>query len=93
MDFSWMAWTTPTAIFFGVIFTLIALIFVWEVVVPGGSPRQGILGLQTTRGDRLFMSLLFSAFLALGWLGWVPLPLWWVLIPCLMLCVLIFSFC
>jgi predicted small integral membrane protein len=28
---------------------------------PGGAPRRGILGLDTTRGDRLFITLLGSA--------------------------------
>ena len=31
---------------------------VWEWRSPGGAPRRGILGLITTRGDRLFISLL-----------------------------------
>ncbi|TDP88646.1 DUF2160 family membrane protein, partial [Oharaeibacter diazotrophicus] len=39
MDFSWMAWTWPTAIFFVVIATLIAGMGAWEWAVPGGSPR------------------------------------------------------
>ncbi len=43
---------------------------------PGGAPRRGILGLDTTRGDRLFISLLGSAFISLGWLGLVGTPLW-----------------
>ena len=42
-DFSWMAWTWPTAIFFLTIALLIALMGVWEVVSPGGGPRYGIL--------------------------------------------------
>ena len=40
------------------------------------SPRHGILGLDTTRGDRLFISLLGSAFIFLAWLGFFGLPLW-----------------
>jgi predicted small integral membrane protein len=36
---------------------------------PGGKPRVGILGIATTRGDRLFISLLGSAFIHLAWLG------------------------
>jgi predicted small integral membrane protein len=34
------------------------------------------LGLETTRGDRLFISLLGSAFIFLAWLGFVGTPLW-----------------
>ena len=72
---SWMAWTWPTAAFF--LFILAALIFmsVWEIVDPGGSPRKGILRLDTTRGDRLFISLLGSAFIHLAWLGLSASPL------------------
>ena len=46
---------------------------------PGGHPRNGILGFETTRGDRLFVSLLGSAFICLGWLGFTELSLWWAL--------------
>jgi predicted small integral membrane protein len=44
---------------------------VWEMVSPGGAPRRGVLGIETTRGDRLFISLLGSAFIHLAWLGLV----------------------
>jgi predicted small integral membrane protein len=49
---------------------------VWELRSPGGGPRHGILGLDTTRGDRLFISLLGSAFIFLGWLAIFGTPLW-----------------
>jgi predicted small integral membrane protein len=54
MGLSWMAWTWPTAAFF--VFILLALtgMAIWEWRSPGGAPRRGILGLDTTRGDRLF---------------------------------------
>ena len=77
IDLSWMAWTVPTAVFFVVIFSLIALMGVWEVARPGGHPRVGALRFETTRGDRLFLSLLAAAFINLAWLGLVPLSLWW----------------
>ena len=47
-----------------------------SITSPGGAPRHGILGLDTTRGDRLFISLLGSAFIMLAWLGFVGPPLW-----------------
>ncbi len=76
MDLSWMAWTWPTAAFF--IFILLALttMMIWERLSPGGAPRRGILGLDTTRGDRLFITLLGSAFIHLAWLGVLGTPLW-----------------
>ncbi len=93
MDFSWMAWTTPTAAFFASIAGLIAGMCVWEYVSPGGNPRVGILRLTTTRGDRLFISLLGSAFISLGWLGWMDFSLWWSLLLCAFFSVLVFRYC
>jgi predicted small integral membrane protein len=75
----WMAWSFPSAMFFLTIFTLIALMGVWEYARPGGNPRVGILRFETTRGDRLFVSLLGSAFINLAWLGLVGANLWWAL--------------
>jgi predicted small integral membrane protein len=78
-DLSWMAWTWQTAIFFIVIAMLLLGMTAWEFVSPGGGPRHGVLGLDTTRGDRLFISLLGSAFIHLAWLGLVGPSLWWAL--------------
>ena len=75
----WMAWTFPTALFFLTIFLLLALMAVWEYASPGGHPRTGILRFETTRGDRLFLSLLGSAFIHLAWLGLIGPSLWWAL--------------
>jgi predicted small integral membrane protein len=77
---SWMAWTWPTAAFFAFILLCLVVMTAWERVSPGGGPRHGILGLDTTRGDRLFIWLLGSAYIFLAWLGlmgeetlWAPL--------------------
>jgi predicted small integral membrane protein len=75
----WMAWTFPTALFFLTIFFLMSLMAVWEYASPGGNPRVGILRFETTRGDRLFVSLLGSAFIHLAWLGLIGPNLWWAL--------------
>ncbi|MCE6078128.1 DUF2160 domain-containing protein [Agrobacterium vitis] len=79
MNLSWMAWTTPTALFFITILALLLALSVWEYFSPGGNPRVGILRFETTRGDRLFVSLLGSAFIHLAWLGLSSLSLWWAL--------------
>ena len=80
MSLSWMAWTWQTAAFF--VFVLLALLGmgIWEWRRPGGSPRRGVLGLDTTRGDRLFISLLGAAFIHLGWLGTIGSPPWGALV-------------
>ncbi|MCO6177009.1 MULTISPECIES: DUF2160 domain-containing protein [Ciceribacter] len=79
MNLSWMAWTLPTALFFGSILLLLITMAIWEYLSPGGNPRVGILHFETTRGDRLFVSLLGSAFIHLAWLGLVGPNLWWAL--------------
>ena len=65
---------------------------VWEYASPGGSPRVGILRFETTRGDRLFISLLGSAFIHLAWLGLVGSNLWWALALSLVYAVGVFRY-
>ncbi len=76
MFLSWMAWTWQTAVFFIFIGAALTGMGIWEWRRPGGAPRHGILGLHTTRGDRLFISLLGSAFIHLGWLYAAGAPIW-----------------
>jgi predicted small integral membrane protein len=80
MGLSWMAWTWPTAAFFVFIALCLVAITVWDLRVPGGGARRGILGLETTRGDRLFISLVGSAYICLAWLGVIGPPLWGALV-------------
>ena len=72
----WMAWTPATFAFFAVIFALIALMGLIEWRRPGGAPRDGVLGLRTTRGDRLFISLLGAAYVFIAWLVIMGTPVW-----------------
>ena len=72
----WMAWTWPTALLFVFVFSCIAIMVLMELRWPGGAPRHGLLGLDTTRGDRLFIWLLGSAYIFLAWLGLFGTPLW-----------------
>ncbi len=73
---SWMAWTWQTAAFFGGIGLLLVGMSIWERLSPGGAPRRGILAFSTTRGDRLFISLLAAAYVHLIWLALLGPPLW-----------------
>jgi predicted small integral membrane protein len=59
---------------------------------PGGTPRTGILGLDTTRGDRLFISLLGSAFIHLAWLGLTSMSLWLASIISVIYAVIVFKY-
>ena len=79
----WMAWTWPTAIFFAVIATTLIVFTILAIKFPE-APRVGILGIETTRGDRLFITLLGSAFLNLAWLGLFSAPQLGALIVCLL---------
>lgn len=74
----WMAWTWQTALFFACIASALIAMTAWEIARPGGDPREpGILGIDTTRGDRLFISLLSAAYIHLAWLALFDGPLWW----------------
>lgn len=79
----WMAWTWPTAIFFMVIATLLIAFTVLAIKFPE-TPRTGVLRIETTRGDRLFITLLGSAFINLAWLGFVGMAQPYALIVCLL---------
>lgn len=73
----WMAWTPATFAVFVAIFSAIALIGLMEgFKFKDGLERKGILGLTTTLGDRLFITLLGSAYIFLAWLGFVGQPIW-----------------
>ncbi|HKL69532.1 DUF2160 domain-containing protein [Salibaculum sp.] len=86
---AWMAWTWPTAIFFMVIAGLLITFSVLAIKFPE-TPRKGILQLETTRGDRLFITLLGSAFINLAWLGLVGAQQPYALIVCLIYALAVF---
>ena len=68
MELEWMAWTLPTALFFIGIAIILAAMTLWQVASPTVE-RRGLLPMVTTRGDRLFIGLLGSAYIHLGWIG------------------------
>lgn len=85
----WMAWSFPVALFFLVIACLLITFTLLAIRYPE-TPRVGILRIETTRGDRLFISLLGSAFINLGWLFFFGAPLWGALVVCLIYVVAVF---
>ncbi|MEL6435655.1 MAG: DUF2160 domain-containing protein [Pseudomonadota bacterium] len=91
MNLAWMAWTWPTAIFFLVIASLLVLFTFLAIKYPE-TPRTGILRIETTRGDRLFITLLGSAFINLAWLGLVSGPQWAALIVCAIYAAAVFRY-
>jgi predicted small integral membrane protein len=90
MDLSWMAWTWQTAVFFAFIALALAGMSVWEWLSPGGAPRRGILAINTTRGDRLFISLLLAAYIHLVWLAATSAPLWGATVLAVIAAVIVF---
>src|ERR1700736_2075294 len=77
---AWVAWTLPTAIFF-VLLSMTLAVMTWLAVAYPEAERVGILRIPTTRGDRLFISLILTAVIHLLWIGRVgtdtiaPLPI------------------
>lgn len=65
---AWMSWTLPTALFFIGIASILVGMTVWQIVSPCVE-RRGFLPLATTRGDRLFIGLLSSAFIHLAFVA------------------------
>lgn len=78
----WMAWSFPVAMFFWLIVSTL-LVFSFLAMRFPEKPRLGILGIFTTRGDRLFITLLGSAFINISWLGLSGQPQWQALLLCL----------
>jgi predicted small integral membrane protein len=85
----WMAWTLATATFFFIIACLLVTFTVLAINYPE-TPRRGILRIETTRGDRLFISLLGSGFINIAYLGIMGPPLWGALVICLIYAAAVF---
>jgi predicted small integral membrane protein len=69
-NIAWMAWTLPTAIFFALLACTLAAM-TWLAIAYPEAERVGILHIPTTRGDRLFISLIMAAVIHLLWIGLV----------------------
>ncbi len=75
MKLEWMAWTLPTATFFIVIVLILTGMTIWQIRSPCVE-RRGFLPIKTTRGDRLFIGLLGSAYIHLLWIGLTNISIW-----------------
>lgn len=71
----WMAWTPVTAAFFSIIALILVGMTFWEIFSPTVE-RKGLLPISTTRGDRLFIGLLGSAYIYIAWVGLTGINLW-----------------
>lgn len=70
----WMAWSSTSAAFFVCIALILLCMTIAELKWPCVE-RKGFLPIATTRGDRIFIGLLSSAFLHLGFLAFGQLSL------------------
>jgi predicted small integral membrane protein len=75
-DFAWMAWTWQTAVFFTALAVALLAMTLLALFRPE-TPRVGILHSPTTRGDRLFVTLLGAAFIHILFLGLGGETLWY----------------
>src|SRR6202048_4601282 len=67
-NIAWMAWTLPTAIFF-VLLSMTLAVMTWLAAVYPEAERVGVLRIPTTRGDRLFISLITAGVIHLFWIA------------------------
>jgi len=83
----WMAWSPPVAVFFICVVLMLVCMTYLEIRFPTAA-RKGFLPIVTTRGDRLFIGLLGTAYIHLTFLGlagvfaqWLGLnedpSIWW----------------
>ena len=69
-NIAWMAWTLPTAIFFAALACTLG-VMTWLAVAYPEAERVGVLRIPTTRGDRLFISLILAAAIHLVCIAFV----------------------
>ncbi len=75
---AWMAWTWETALFFCLIGLALVVLTSLAVFRPE-TPRNGILGFPTMRGDRFFVSMLGAAYIFIAWMWFGGGSLWYPL--------------
>jgi predicted small integral membrane protein len=67
MELAWMAWTWQTGLFFALLASVLTIMTLLAIFRPE-TERVGVLRIPTTRGDRLFISVLCAAFIHLIWI-------------------------
>ena len=86
----WMHWTWMSALGFILLAALLCSLAVLDHFRPGYG-RKGILPIETTRGDRVFMSIATFVTLVFAWLRYFPEApsTWlWVISGCLAIIIL-----
>ncbi|HEV2677504.1 MAG TPA: DUF2160 domain-containing protein [Aliidongia sp.] len=91
MDTVWMAWTWQTILFFGLIVAALVVLTLLAIYRPE-VPRRGILRFPTTRGDRLFVSLVGSAYIFIAYMRFGGETLWYPLVAAILFGIAMFRF-
>lgn len=68
--FEWMYWTSQTLFVVSGLFLILLIMAVLDMRKPS-TPRKGFLPILTTRGDRLFIGIIFCIVIGLIWLAFV----------------------
>lgn len=76
-NFGWMYWTVPSAVAIGGLLATIVAMAIWDRVSPSMA-RAGFLPMPTTRGDRLFISVMSIIGVHLLWLAFFGTGALWI---------------
>lgn len=91
MNTIWMAWTWQTVLFFGLIVCALVVLTLLAIYRPE-VPRRGILRFPTTRGDRLFVSLVGSAYIFIAYMRFGGETLWYPFVAAILFGIAMFRF-
>ena len=91
MDTVWMAWTWQTVLFFGLIVFALAVLTLLAIYRPE-IPRRGLMRFPTTRGDRLFVSLIGSAYIFIAYMRFGGETLWYPFVAAILFGIAMFRF-
>jgi len=75
-----MYFTPETLVLWGIILTFFITVATLDKK-KRSTPTKGFLPIYTTRGDRIFISLMLTIIIGIVWLTLIPLPMELVLIP------------
>ncbi|RLC10855.1 MAG: hypothetical protein DRI57_19785, partial [Deltaproteobacteria bacterium] len=64
---------------------------IWEILSPTVE-RRGFLPMSTTRGDRLFIGLLGSAYIHLAWMAVTEVSIWNALVISIIYLIVVMRF-
>jgi predicted small integral membrane protein len=68
--FEWMYWAPQTLSVILGLFLVLLIMAILDVKKPS-TPRKGLLPIPTTRGDRLFIGIMFCIVIGLMWVAFI----------------------